>query len=164
VRILGQSAFIGYSVVELSETPPESLEVSLDGALLGGEVEEVGTYLVVASNGPVATDALGYGILQVPSAGDAALPQWWDSLAEPEEEPVPEPAPAPAPAPAPEAEPGPVVGEFHEVERSDRVDGVEAKPSRSQPEPEPAPPPIDLLAYTDSAGGRVSRWRWPRQG
>lgn len=39
---------------------------------------------------------------------------------------------------------------------------LELEPEREpEPEPEPELEPDDLQSYTDHAGGRLSRWRWP---
>lgn len=171
VRVFGQSPFVGYSVAELTGEEEEDLDLFVDGALLGGAVEEVASYLVLC--GEAATRHLhgAYGILQVPAEGDTALERWWDSLAAmegsgdagedeeraedsdlseggsekaPAQEPTTASPAAPPPAPVPTAAvpaPGPMAAA-----------------------PAPARAPMggtDLLPYTDGRGGRVTRWRWP---
>jgi len=81
VRVFGQAPFVGGSVVELGSPEQEDLPLSLDLSLLGGEPEEVSTYLVVCSDGPLhALEDLGLAVVQVPALGDSALERWWDSL------------------------------------------------------------------------------------
>lgn len=86
VRVFGQSPFVGYSLAELTGQEEGELDLFVDGALMGGAVEEVTSYLVLCSAKEVTGQKGAYGILQVPSEGDAALERWWDSLAEPGEE------------------------------------------------------------------------------
>jgi SAM-dependent methyltransferase len=204
VRVLGQSPFIGYSVVELGGAPEDELEITLDAALMGNDVEDVETYLMLCAEAREPAAPFPYGILQVPTAGDDALEQWWDAQGEPpedteadeeerepeeeeeeeeEEEPEPEPEPEPGPEPEPEQEEREqAAAEAEDRERAEQKDGEQQQaaktggraPSESG-DPRPptdgtadaspaAKPAVRLEAFTDEAGGRPARWRWPRFG
>ena len=164
VHVLGQSSFIGYSVVELgAEAEPE---VVLDGRLMGGDVEEVGAYLVLCRvEAPEASaEPWPYGILQTPTQGDAGLERWWDSLGEGADD---------SEELETEAEPDEEVEvevESEDQDHSDAEDDSEADPvdvdvddAPASPGPEPETD-VDLSRYTDAEGGRVSRWRWSFRG
>jgi SAM-dependent methyltransferase len=64
VRMLGQTPFVGYAVVDFS--PEGSPEVSLDSGLVPGGAEEPEWFIAVASASPVELDA--FSIVQLPMA------------------------------------------------------------------------------------------------
>lgn len=180
VRVFGQSPFVAYSIVELTEEvsgKSEELDLSLDGALMGGAAEEVGAYLVLCGSASALRRPSGYGILQVPSQGDVALERWWDSLAqeEPEDDgdipPFVETRDAPrtgdrvVPERAPEIDsPGAMVMRVGpddsgrpDMSGNPAVDGRNLPDGQGQPSERPT-----LESLSDSGGGFFARWRWPR--
>ncbi len=134
VRVIGQCPFVGYSLVELTEAETDP-EVLFDGGLLDGTPEEVVAYLVLCA--VPESETFPYGVIQIPSEGKISVPE---DESEVDDEPEAEAEL--------EAEAEPEVADESEV-----ADELE-----SAPEPEPG----DLSAYTDRAGGRLARWRWPR--
>jgi SAM-dependent methyltransferase len=167
VRVLGQSPFSAYGMVELTGAGSELPELSVDASLLGGRTEDVVAYLALASSALEPALDLEFGIVQVPAGGLAALPPL-----EPEPEPEPD-APDAGPEPdAPDAGPEPDA-----PDAGPEPDAPDAglEPDRSEPGPEPGPGPApevegaapDPLRPTDPgdlsdhAGGLLTRWRWP---
>ena len=64
VRMLGQTPFVGYAVVDFS--PEGEPDVSLDSGLVPGGAEEPEWFVVVASASPVEVEA--FSIVQLPAA------------------------------------------------------------------------------------------------
>jgi len=160
VRVVGQCPFVGYTLVELTEDEQDP-EVQLDGGLLDGEVEEVVAYLVVCAGPP--DESFPYGVVQIPHDAGALA-----TAAAPEAEPAAEAEPEPAPVPEAVAEAEPEAEVVAEAEPEPEA-VAEAEPEAEvEPAPEPEavaeaePEPEDLGGYTDRAGGRLTRWRWPR--
>jgi len=163
VRVLGQSPFVGYSVVELGGAAEDELEITLDAALMGNDVEEVETYLVLCKEAREPAEPLPYGILQVPTAGDEALEQWWDAQGEPPEE-ADDGEPREEREEEREEEQAEAEAEAGEDEALDES-GDQGSPSEETADaPLAAKPAVTLEAFTDESGGRSDRWRWPRFG
>lgn len=183
VRVFGQSPFVGYSVAELTGRDGAELDLFVDGALMGGAVEEVTSYLVLCGSKAAFGQEGAYGILQVPSEGDAALERWWDSLGGQTEGETGGRVPSHVEAPAQQdaatggyleavgpLEPGKLAESAPSQGASSPRQGQEAG---SEPEAQrgavgeaggPGDKGIDLGPLTDSQGGRIARWRWPVGG
>lgn len=157
VRVFGQSPFCGYSLVELTRQEGGDLDLFVDGALMGGAVEEVASYLVLC--GPAAALHLdgAYGLVQVPSDGDAALDRWWDSLAQGAEEDS-------------DVSAGGVTSATGRREQEGALPldgsaaGLEGGHAPTPEEPRAPGPRTDLERLMDGKGGMVPRWRWPDTG
>ncbi|MDX9999683.1 MAG: class I SAM-dependent methyltransferase [Polyangia bacterium] len=187
VRVFGQSPFVGYSLAELTGREEEDLDVFVDGALMSGAVEEVGSYIFLC--GAVKGQEGVYGILQVPAEGDSGLERWRDSLVIPGEESgdeggdlTREPGDSPwresqvavtgregdmlAGGPATEGA-GDPAGEVGGQLGRGRSEGVAPSVSGLYMSKEEAVKPqqeavrIALEELTDGRGGLIERWRWP---
>ena len=111
VRVVGQSPFCAYGMVELTGAG-ELPELSVDATLLGGHTEEVVAYLALATGAPAPALDLEFGIVQVPSGGLSVLPPLL-SEPEPEAEAQVEPEPRPGAAPGTDsAAPAPDAGDL----------------------------------------------------
>lgn len=161
VRVFGQAPFVGYGVVELGrEVDPDHLPLSLDLSLLGGEAEEVSTYLVVCSDGPLPVlDDLGLAVVQVPTGGEAALERWWDSLGAEASGSAEEEEPTERPPSSQRHDSG--FRRARRAEGEERGENLEDRKSALQPSSSSLPTPIPSLAldaYLDGSGGRRLRW------
>lgn len=72
VRMLGQAPFSGWSVVDFA-TPPDEVEITFDGSLLGGTGEAPARFLALCAAREIVLDP--YSIVQVPFARHEEAPR-----------------------------------------------------------------------------------------